>query len=183
MSYDVHTFRVRAIDVAGNVDPTPATYTWTIDSTIPPPLLSNGDFELGTTGWKAISATLSSASDGNVGPGAAKLTRSNGKTYGVYPSSKVSPTSGGAVYTAGGYVRSDRPGRTVCLVIREWTYDASRIVASTQACVTAGSAWQPFPPVSYTARTTGNQLDVQFQQGSAGNGDSFELDGVTLTRG
>ncbi|QIP11531.1 hypothetical protein G8759_02235 [Spirosoma aureum] len=30
-----HTFRVRAVDVAGNVDPTPATYTWTIDTTPP----------------------------------------------------------------------------------------------------------------------------------------------------
>jgi hypothetical protein len=68
------------------------------------------------------------------------------------------------------------------MVIREWTYDASRIVASTQTCVTAGSAWQAFPSLSYTARTTGNQLDVQFQQSGAGNGDSFELDGVTLTK-
>ncbi|QHV94573.1 FG-GAP-like repeat-containing protein [Spirosoma endbachense] len=30
-----HTFRVRAVDRAGNVDPTPATYTWTIDTTPP----------------------------------------------------------------------------------------------------------------------------------------------------
>ena len=30
-----HTFRVRAIDAAGNVDPTPATQTWTIDTVSP----------------------------------------------------------------------------------------------------------------------------------------------------
>ena len=30
-----HTFRVRATDAAGNVDPTPAAYTWTIDATAP----------------------------------------------------------------------------------------------------------------------------------------------------
>ena len=30
-----HTFQVRAIDTAGNVDITPATYTWDIDNTVP----------------------------------------------------------------------------------------------------------------------------------------------------
>ena len=43
-----HSFQVRAKDVAGNVDPTPASYTWSIDITPPdttltatPPALSN----------------------------------------------------------------------------------------------------------------------------------------------
>ena len=30
-----HTFQVRATDQAGNVDPTPATFTWTVDTTAP----------------------------------------------------------------------------------------------------------------------------------------------------
>jgi hypothetical protein len=30
-----HTFRVRAVDGAGNVDPTPASYTWFVDATAP----------------------------------------------------------------------------------------------------------------------------------------------------
>lgn len=36
LSAGTHTFDVRAIDAAGNPDPTPDTHTWTIDSTLPP---------------------------------------------------------------------------------------------------------------------------------------------------
>ena len=36
----VHTFSVRAIDSAGNVDPSPTSYTWTIDTIAPETLLS-----------------------------------------------------------------------------------------------------------------------------------------------
>lgn len=37
-----HTFRVRARDAAGNVDPTPAAYSWTIDSSAPDTSLDSG---------------------------------------------------------------------------------------------------------------------------------------------
>jgi alpha-tubulin suppressor-like RCC1 family protein len=39
LSEGVHTYRVRAIDSAGNIDPTPANYTWIIDVT--PPAITN----------------------------------------------------------------------------------------------------------------------------------------------
>ncbi|MGB2952711.1 MAG: chitobiase/beta-hexosaminidase C-terminal domain-containing protein, partial [Gaiellaceae bacterium] len=37
-----HTFRVRATDLAGNTDPTPATSTWTIDTVAPNTTISSG---------------------------------------------------------------------------------------------------------------------------------------------
>ena len=53
-----HTLEVRAIDQAGNTDATPATHTWTIDTTAPETLLVStpddptgdvtGDFEFGS---------------------------------------------------------------------------------------------------------------------------------------
>lgn len=48
-----HTFKVRAIDPAGNADPTPEVYTWTIDTTAGPRLTAtktvSGDFVVGGT--------------------------------------------------------------------------------------------------------------------------------------
>jgi hypothetical protein len=35
LSNSSHTFQVRAVDATGNIDPTPATYTWTIDTIAP----------------------------------------------------------------------------------------------------------------------------------------------------
>ncbi len=46
-----HTFRVRAVDAFGNADPTPASYTWAVDTTKP------------TVAISAPSATLAKAGD------------------------------------------------------------------------------------------------------------------------
>ncbi|XXF75166.1 Ig-like domain-containing protein [Myxococcaceae bacterium GXIMD 01537] len=37
-----HTLEVRAVDAAGNVDPTPATYSWTVDTTPPDTTIVSG---------------------------------------------------------------------------------------------------------------------------------------------
>ncbi|MFE8605091.1 adventurous gliding motility protein AgmC [Archangium violaceum] len=37
-----HTFEVRATDAAGNVDPTPASYTWTVDAAVPDTTIVSG---------------------------------------------------------------------------------------------------------------------------------------------
>ncbi|MCH7494124.1 hypothetical protein IIA16_05385, partial [bacterium] len=37
-----HTFKARAVDTAGNIDPTPATHDWTVDSTAPETTIDSG---------------------------------------------------------------------------------------------------------------------------------------------
>jgi hypothetical protein len=48
-----HTFQVRATDTAGNVDPTPAAFTWTIDLTAPVVTVTAGAPD-GNNGWFTI---------------------------------------------------------------------------------------------------------------------------------
>jgi predicted outer membrane repeat protein len=57
-----HTFQVRAIDAASNADPTPASYTWTIQSLQAPTTLAyNGDGVVVIGGTLVPAALLSSA--------------------------------------------------------------------------------------------------------------------------
>jgi hypothetical protein len=60
-----HTFSVRATDPAGNVDATPATYTWTIDTSTPDTVIDSGP----TGSVQATTATFTFHSP-NAGAGA-----------------------------------------------------------------------------------------------------------------
>ena len=182
-----HTFRVRATDAAANVDPTPASRTWTVENPAPPPpageLLPNPNFEDGLNGWAGNNATLTPASDGNVGPGAAKVALNSTATeYFIFASPRpVLSTTAGTPYAYGASVRSDTPGKSVCVRIREWT-TASVIAGAQASCVTSTGAWQPLS-LSYTAVGSGNEIAAQVYQAAAVTGDTFEVDGASLTAG
>jgi large repetitive protein len=83
LSDGAHSFRVRAIDAAGNIDPAPATYAWTIDATPPPPpiITAAPSTPNGTSG---ATFTFSDAE-----PGAALLCRIDGGAAAGCPSGSV----------------------------------------------------------------------------------------------
>ncbi|HEX4679922.1 MAG TPA: DNRLRE domain-containing protein [Gaiellaceae bacterium] len=180
-----HTFAVRAISPGGTADPSPANRSWTVTAGAPPPsnLLTNGSFEGSLAGWSGASSSLTLASDGKVGSGAARVARSSGSSFSILTSSKpVTSTAAGAAYTAGGWIRSDTPGRKVCLIVREWTTGGS-LVGSRSSCLTSTRSWQQFAANRYVAARNAGTIDVTVTESGAATGDSFEVDGLTLTQG
>jgi hypothetical protein len=96
-----HTFAVRAIDGVGNVDPTPATRSWTVDA-IPPAVTSvtsttpNGVYGVGAT----INVTVNFGESVTLSGGSLQVTLNTGVTINIAPFSGVS-ASGTYVVGAG----------------------------------------------------------------------------------
>ncbi|HTE02761.1 MAG TPA: YncE family protein [bacterium] len=61
-----HAFMVRAVDAAGNVDPTPATRTWTVDTTPPDTSLLSGPVEGSVTASVQAAFTFAGTDDQTV---------------------------------------------------------------------------------------------------------------------
>jgi acid phosphatase type 7 len=148
-------------------------------------LLPNGGFEnagKGTiAGWKGIHGTLTIRPDGRGGGHAARVARTSGSTYSIAASPNPVPTAAGRLYRARGWVRSGRPGRTVCLRLLEMTA-AGRIAGQHAECRKATGSWRAFALVSYRAKHAGDTIAFRVVQTSrASAGDSFQVDSLTLT--
>ena len=82
----------------------------------------------------------------------------------------VNSATAGATYTARGSVRSETPGKDVCLRLRE--YDGSTLVGSAQTCVTTTGAWRQYPRCSTRSPRAARELNLLvYQVGTAAAGD------------
>jgi hypothetical protein len=149
-------------------------------------LLPSGGFEgngAGTlAGWKGMHAALTLRPDGRGGGHAARVARVTGaRTYSIVAAPNPATAVANRLYTARGYLRSGKPGRTVCLKLVEMT-PAGRSAGQAMGCRAATLTWRAFPAVNYTAKRTGDAIALRVVQTSAAAaGDSFQVDALQLT--
>lgn len=176
-----HTFSVAAADAAGNKSASTST-TWTVEAV--KNYLPNPSFEGSLDGWSSYSGTLSLATDGADGADAAKVTQaSSNSSFTIYPTVRpLQATTAGTAYTAGGWVRSDVPGKTVCIRIREFDSSGAQ-TGENESCVGTTTAWQRFTAVNYTTAQKNGQLTAFAIEKNAAAGDTFEVDGLYLNEG
>ena len=178
-----YSYRVTALDTGDNESAPSGTVsaTPTLEPTNPDNLVGNGSFEGGLSGWATWRASATAVAGGAVGSSAARVSFAGpGVGYAFTTAPRpVNPTATGSRYRAQAQVRSETPGRRVCLVLREWS-SASTALPVVGSCVTASRSWQPFPPLEYTTQQSGGSLELYVEQGGAAAGDSLDLDDVTL---
>jgi hypothetical protein len=152
--------------------------------TMPPSLVPNGSFEVDLSGWAPADATATRVVGGAHGNYAARITvAGETKAYGLRVSPRpIQATTTRLTYVAAAFVRSLTPGRRICLVLRE-SGAAAGLARLGRSCVTGTSAWQAFPPLTYTTRGSGGSLELAVEQLGPAAGDSFDVDAVSLRAG
>jgi CSLREA domain-containing protein len=159
-----HTFAVRAIDQAGNADPTPATYTWTIDTTAPETVIDSGPAATTTSTEATFTFSASETGsafvcslDGTALTGCASPAHLTGLAVGSHtfevraidPAGNIDPTS--ASYT--------------------WTIEPPRDTTAPETTINSG------PP----ATTTSTDASFTFSTNEEGSTFECSLDGAAFT--
>jgi hypothetical protein len=106
-----HTFAVRATDAAGNVDATPASHAWRVDTSAPPPpvLESPADGTLTADDTVTVSGTAEPGTTVEVFDGAASLGTTPADGAGAWSTTLTGVADGAHTYTA---TASDAAGNT-----------------------------------------------------------------------
>jgi hypothetical protein len=176
-----HTFQVAATDGSFNVDASPAERGWTVlDQSSD--LIGNPGFEVDTSGWKGevSTNTLSRVAGGHSGGWAAEVSNTlAGGSCGLDDKpSWVSVTEAGA-YTESIWARSDTPGLTLKLRVREYVSGVLQGSVSTSVALT--SSWQQVTAV-YTPVAPGlSSLDFEAFTVNSPVGVCFQADDASIT--
>lgn len=177
-----HTFSVVATDGSFNMDATPPERTWTV---LPAGsnLIENSGFEMDTSGWKgdASANTLTRVPGGRSGSWAAEISNTAaGGNCGLDDSPNWVSLTYDGTYTASLWVRSDTPGPTLKLRLRE--YAAGTLQGSTSTTVQLTSDWQEVT-VDYTPAAPGRSgFDLDAFTSNSPTGVCFQVDDVTISR-
>jgi hypothetical protein len=145
-------------------------------------LITNPGFEVNTTGWQAGAAfnTLTRVAGGHSGGWAAQLSNSTaGAQCTLDDKPNVVAVTQSGPYTASIWVRSDTPGLTFKLRIRE--YNAGTQVGSVSSTVALTSSWQKVTVVITPVAPGQSNLDLQGYTSSSPVGVCFQADDVMLT--
>lgn len=176
-----HTFQVAATDGSFNVDASPAERSWTV---LDPSsdLIGNPGFEVDTSGWAgdASTNTLSRVAGGHSGGWAAAISNTlAGGNCGLNDKPNwVSVTEAGT-YTASIWVRSDTPGLTLKLRVREFVSGVLQGSVTTSVALT--SSWQQVTAV-YTPVAPGlSSLDFEAFTANSPVGVCVQADDASIT--
>ena len=180
LSVGSHTFQVVAVDDSYNMDASPAEQSWTV---VAPgsELIGNPGFEVGTSGWTGVVSanTLTRVAGGHSGGWAVEVSNTvAGGTCGLDDSPNwVSSTEDGS-YTASIWARSDTPGVTLKLRVREYVGGSRQGTVTETLALT--SSWQRVT-VNYTPVAPGSTLDFNAYTSNAPAGVCFQADDASIT--
>jgi hypothetical protein len=125
--------------------------------------------------WLGKNSLLTLARDILAGARAIKVALvGRADTFGLGLAEQVKTSRAHAVFRTTGWVRSDEPGATVCIRVRELA--GKRVVRTSENCVAATSRWQRVSLAGDTV-ARGHRLVESVYEFSAQRGDSFEVGG------
>jgi hypothetical protein len=145
-------------------------------------LVGNPGFEVDTSGWNVAAAanTITRVAGGRSGGWAVEAANTAaGGNCGLNDKPNWVPVTDAGAYTAGVWARSDTPGLTLRLRIREFLGGVLQGTVTNNLPLT--SSWQQVT-LTRTPSAPGSALDVDFFTFNTPVGVCFQADDVSITR-